>query len=239
MRTVFLGDSLTEGIPGVSYWRFLRGKSLLYNRGRGGDTLLGASGRLDKMLNSNRYADIQRYVLEIGTNDVLLPVLEAHSFLWRVVISAKGKILGCVPCDNMDTFRRKYEELILKLLAHDKKIIVIGLPLIENSVLTINQIMDKYNSVLIELCVRYNIPYIDIRKLESEIKGTNGGSYFFGKTTFGSMTDAILTTILPFSMFVSRIRGLAVTIDSVHLNRYTAQKLALAVEKKLEDIPAD
>lgn len=145
MRTVFFGDSLTEGMPGVSYLRFLHTKSNIINRGVGGDS-------------------------------------------------------------------------------------VIGLPMIENSILIINSIIDEYNVVIEGLCKKYNIVYLDMKQLEVEVKGNNCGTYFFGKTNIGNVVDTLFTTIFPFSMLLSRLRGLAITIDSTHLNRHMAMELAKAVE---------
>jgi lysophospholipase L1-like esterase len=233
MKTVFVGDSLTEGIPGVSYWRFLKNKKDAINRGVGGDTLLGASKRIGKMLVSNRYDSINKYIIEIGTNDVLLQTLVKHSYWWQIITKAKGSILGCVPCDDIIMFREKYEELLLTLLHHNKKIGIIGLPMIENSVLKINEIMEEYDLVIRTLAGKYNIDYVNLRKLEKDLKGDNEGSYFFGKTTLGNIIDTIFTSFLPFSNIVSKLRGLSVTIDSVHLNRKTAKRLAKEIEGKL------
>ncbi len=228
MKTVFLGDSLTEGIPGVSYWRFLHNKTKLINRGLGGDTLLGAMNRVNKMLSNPKYDDVDQYIIEIGTNDILLPSLEKHSFIWRLIIKIKGKTLGCVPCRDICIFQEKYEELLQNIIKQDKKIGVIGLPMIENSILSINNIMDEYNAVIERLCEKYNIAYLDIKQLEIETVGNHCGNYFFGKTNLGNIIDTLFTTILPFSMLVS----ISITVDSTHLNRHMAKKFAKEVEIK-------
>lgn len=233
MRTVIIGDSITEGIPGVSYWRFLNNKRKILNRGVGGDTLAGAIKRTTRMLGKKKCDDIDKYIIEIGTNDVLLPVLTKHSMVWKVIIKLKGAILGCIPCTHILDFTQKYEELLLLLINHNKKVGIIGLPLIENSILKINDDMRKYNSIIKELAKKYNITYVDLETLETEIKAANDGSYFFGKTNLGNMIDTIFTSFLPFSNIVSRIRGLSVTIDGVHLNRNTAKRLALAIEQNI------
>ena len=233
MRTVLIGDSLTEGIPGVSYWRFLKNKRKILNRGVGGDTLLGATKRTARMLGEKKYDDIDKYIIEIGTNDVLLPVLTKHSIVWKLITKLKAATLGCIPCINILDFGRKYEELLLMLIKYNKKVGIIGLPLIENSILKINDDMCKYNLVIKELAKKYNIAYIDLESLEREIKGGNEGSYFFGKTNLGNVIDTIFTSFLPFSNIVSKVRGLSVTIDCVHLNRNTAKKLAVLIEQML------
>ncbi len=65
---------------------FSHNKTKLINRGLGGDTLLGAMNRVNKMLSNSKYDDVDQYIIEIGTNDVLLPSLEKRSFLWRLII---------------------------------------------------------------------------------------------------------------------------------------------------------
>lgn len=233
MKTIFLGDSLTQGMPGVSYCRFFANKRDLINKGLGGDTLIGAKRRLGKMLKKARYANVDRYVIEIGTNDILLPFLKTRFPLWRFTVWLKEKLLGCIPAADLGEFHRQYEEMLKMLRSANKKVAVIGLPFIENDTLPLNDSMAAYNSAIVALCKKYKIPYFDLKALELEIKGDHCGSYFFGRTNFGNVIDTILTSFLPFSMAVSKARNLSVTVDGVHPNKETAKKLAIAVEKHL------
>lgn len=233
MRTIFLGDSLTAGIPGVSYWRFLHKKSKLINKGLGGDTLLGAIDRAEKMLSNPRYNDVERYIIEIGTNDVLLPVMQQQSIVLEMFVKIMGRAQGSVPCKDIAEFNVKYEELLQKLIKHNKTIGVIGLPMIEDSTLMLNETMMEYDAVVVELCNKYSIPYLDFRQLEKKIKGNNCGSYCVSKTRPRNVFNTVFTTILPFSMQISKLRGLAITVDGTHLNRNMAKVLAAAIEMKL------
>lgn len=233
MKTIFLGDSLTQGMPGVSYCRFFENKQDLINKGLGGDTLIGAKRRLEKMLKKAKYANVDQYVIEIGTNDILLPFLKTSFPLWRFTVWLKGKLLGCIPAADLDEFRRQYEEMLTILRKANKVVLVVGLPFIENDTLPLNDSMAVYNRAIVALCEKYEIPYFDLKALELEIKGDRLGSYFFGKTNFGNVIDTIFTSFLPFSMAVSKARNLAVTVDSVHLNKETAKKLAIAIKPHL------
>jgi len=232
MKTVFLGDSLTAGLPGVSYWRFLHNKAKLINRGVGGDTLLGAIDRAEIMLNDPKYDDIDQYIIEIGTNDVLLPVLQKRSFILEMFVKIEEKTNGSVPCKNIDTFSIKYEQLLQRLIKLNKKTGVIGLPMIETNTLLINETMMEYDAVIVGLCSKYSIPYLDVRQLEAQMKGGNHGTYIYGNTNLFSVIDSVLTSILPLSMLISKLRGLVVTIDGTHLNRKMAKVLAVAIEAK-------
>ena len=231
MRTVYLGDSLTAGLPGVSYWRFLKNKSKHINRGVGGDTLLGAANRLQKILSSPRYDDVGQYVIEIGTNDVLLYTLKHRSRILRRIVATREKTHGCVPCKDINSFAANYEKLLTTLLEKGKKVGVIGLPVIETDIAAVNEMMVKYDAVIESLCEKYGIKYLSLRQLELSIKGDNNGTYTPGKSVWRSIADALFTTVLPFSMVISKRRGLAVTVDSTHLNKMTAKVFASAIEE--------
>ncbi|WP_241229972.1 SGNH/GDSL hydrolase family protein [Thermosipho globiformans] len=72
------GASITEGIPGVSYVKYL-GKEFL-NYGKGRDTTLDLYNRLKNLLNSQT---VENIIIEIGTNDILLPFLYNYSPEWQ------------------------------------------------------------------------------------------------------------------------------------------------------------
>lgn len=232
MRTIFLGDSLTAGIPGVSYWRFLHKKSKLINKGLGGDTLLGAIDRADKLLSNPRYNDVEQYIIEIGTNDVLDPAMQKQSIVLEMLVKFMGTAQGSVPCKDIIEFSIKYEELLQKLINQNKTIGVIGLPIIESSTLKVNETMVEYDSVIVELCNKYNIPYLNLRQLETKIKGDNCGSHCVSTTIPRNVFNTVVTSILPFSMQISKLRGLSVTVDGTHLNRNMAKVLATEIEKE-------
>ncbi len=232
MRTIFLGDSLTAGIPGVSYFRFLHKKSNLINKGLGGDTLLGAMDRVDKLLSDPRYNDIEQYIIEIGANDVLIPFMEKQSIFLEILLKIIGKTQGSAPCKDITSFSIKYEELLQKLINQNKVVGVIGLPMIESGKLMINETMLEYDSAIVELCNKYSIPYLNFRQLETQTKGNNCGSYCVSTTILRNVFNTLFTTILPFSMQISKLRGLAVTVDGTHLNRNMAKALATAINTK-------
>ena len=232
MSTVFIGDSLTAGRPGVSYWRFLHKKSKLINKGLGGDTLLGATDRAEKMLSNPRYNDVEQYIIEIGTNDVLDPVIQKQSIILEMLVKIMGRAQGSVPCKDITEFSIKYEELLQKLINQNKTIGVIGLPIIESGTQLVNETMMEYDSVIVGLCNKCNIPYLNLRQLEMQMKGDDCGSYCESTTIPRNIFNTVITTILPFSMQISKLRGLSVTVDGTHLNRNMAKVLATAIEKK-------
>ena len=70
MNILFLGDSITEGIPGVSYVDMVKKKKSKWkitNRGKGGDTVSSLFRRVKRMKDLASYDQI---VLFVGVNDI-------------------------------------------------------------------------------------------------------------------------------------------------------------------------
>lgn len=228
------GDSITEGRPGVSYLRYVKNKKCYKNFGLGGDTLIGTSNRLRKILKNPKYENDRTIVIGIGANDLLLPFLKDYSKSWSKAVSRIIK-RGSIPCKDERQFEVEYEELLLMLKSNAKNIIVFGIPYIETTASDLNYKAEIYNKVIENLCNQAQVSYIDIRTWQKDIKQKekNTGSYFFTKDHLDVAFDSLLTTYLPFTDYVSKKRNLAVTIDGVHLNTMSAKGLAYLIENKL------
>jgi hypothetical protein len=159
--------------------------------------------------------------------------LRNYSLCWKFVAYCKSFFLGSIPCKNRDQFKTEYEKLLQSLISNNKKVLIIGIPYIEDNKHGLDTIAKLYNQEIFQLCRKYSVTFIDIRSWQLSKKGNNKGSYFFGKTTLGNIIDAILTTLFPFSSFVSKYRDLVVTIDGVHFNSFTAKGLAKLIETEL------
>ncbi|MBB6063226.1 lysophospholipase L1-like esterase [Thermosipho japonicus] len=85
----------------MSYVKYL-GKEFL-NYGKGGDTTLGLYNRLKNFLNSQA---VENIIIEIGTNDILLPFLYNYSPEWQKTVK---KIIasGRIPSKNIEEFEKK------------------------------------------------------------------------------------------------------------------------------------
>ncbi|MBS3812160.1 MAG: SGNH/GDSL hydrolase family protein [Halanaerobiales bacterium] len=217
------GDSITVGIPGFSYFRYLEGREKYRNLGVGGDTLLGLSKKVDKFLVESSCKDI---IIQIGTNDILLPFLKQRSRVWEKIIY-RLNLRGSIPITNVETFIEKYEILINKILGY--KIKVISIPCIgENIKSKLNKKVDIYNMAIYNLCKEYNIKYIDFNKWQKELirQSDIESEYIISKYFIKIITDTILTTYLGFSKQISKKRKLVVTVDGVHLNKIGGKGLA-------------
>lgn len=228
------GDSITQGRPGVSYLRYVKNKKQYKNFGLGGDTLIGMSNRLQKVLINPKYKNDKNIVIGIGTNDLLLPFLKDYSKSWE---KATNRIMkrGSIPCKDENQFEVEYEKLLLILKSNAKNVIVFGIPYIETTGNDLNYRAEIYNQIIENLCNQFQIPYINFRVWQKDIKQKekNTSSYFFTKNHLDVALDSILTTYLPFTDYISKKRNLAVTVDGVHLNTTSAKGLAYLIENKL------
>lgn len=235
-KILCFGDSLTEGMPGITYLRYVKNKKQFINFGLGGDTVIGMTERLIKVMKKNRYKDSTDIIIGIGTNDLLLPFLKDYSFLWNL----RGKSLarrGSVPCRDEQQFTREYTRLIKILKDLNKNIIIFSLPYIESKEINLNDKIDNYNKIISNLCKKNNIPYIDFKSEQLKIKENlkNKGSYFISKNWFKVIADTLLTTFLPFASHISKKRDLALTIDGCHLNKNSSNLLAGLIDKSLSE----
>lgn len=223
------GDSLTEGRPGVTYVKYITNKHKCLNCGLGGDTLIGLAKRIDRRwyndLNAKDYV-----VIGIGTNDFLIPFFYTCSPSWNNVAKKLVK-RGSVPCEDLNEYKEKYTQLLEHIKEKTKNIIVFGLPMIECVQNDLDSISARYNIEIENICEMENIYYIDFRKWQKhqKEKNNNHGSYFLAtksRTNWDVIWDTLITTFLPFEKRVSKKRGLFVTVDGCHLNKFSAMGLA-------------
>jgi len=220
------GDSITEGKPGVSYVKYL-GK-IFYNLGRGGDTVINLTSRLKKIMLNH---PIERLVIQIGTNDILLPFLFNYSPAWQKTIK---KIIstGRIPSKNKEKFEKNYNTL-LELL-NGRKVIIVNIPCIgENKNSKLNKKVDEYNAIIKKLCEEHSLKLVDFNSWQkSQIKNRNN-KYFISKNPFKMILDSFFVRTPHISISVSKKRNLITTIDGVHLNDFGAKKLAELVKEKI------
>lgn len=220
------GDSISVGRPGVSYLSFLTYKKRYLNYGVGGDTLLGVSKRIDQFLQRDTSTSI---ILEIGTNDLLLPLLRKKSSRWNGLITSRGYPIT----SNVKEFQREYKKLFEKLIG--RKLRVISIPCLgETFHHGLNELVEEYNLRIKTLCEEFGIPYIDFYKWQKDsISCNHGGSSYFMGDPLQVILDSVLTTFLGYSNWISKRRGLIVTVDGVHLNGKGAKGLAHLMEEVL------
>ncbi len=222
-----LGDSITAGVPGASWCRYLNHRPLVQD-GKGGDTVSGLRQRL-KAYNPDPGAT---WVIEIGANDIMLPFLKTISADWQAgVTTMERKGLEISP--DRDSFLMIYQEVLQSLKG--ARVLCVSIPCIgEDTSSSLNAQVDFYNQGLAELCSQHGGNYVDFNGWQKSAIKQNAPSqpqepYFIQPERYHMLLDIILCNGLRQTSRLSRRRQLATTVDGVHLNHHGAQNLARLV----------
>lgn len=225
MKIAFLGDSITEGKPGVSYFDILKqelDEHDLSNLGKGGDTVKSLYRRIKKI-------DLSTYdciVLFIGINDVFGKLNRSHKIVRILQNQVSSK--------NKDTFILEYKELLDHLLTYEKKIIVIPPLLLGEDLSNEWNEMVRELEVEIELLVRtYNLPYLDVQRKMYDYLEDKEQSSFLPSDLRLIAKDLVSCTSSELVDHKAQERGLIFTLDGVHLNSKGASFVANAIIKEL------
>ncbi|WP_455060957.1 SGNH/GDSL hydrolase family protein [Parvimonas micra] len=232
MKVVCIGDSLTYGNVGYSYFYFLynyMGYDYI-NKGKNGDSLRGMFSRLKKIVD-NPNTDSDLYVIGIGTNDILLPYLRDSSPFWFLLMSSRCKIKRCIEDD--ETFYQEYNELLNFLHEKNKKVIIFGMPFINLENFPDEKLV-KRNKMIENLAEKYNYSFIDIYKLQKEKIQPDNRVYTWKYRFLLRVFDSIIMTLVPISKnYFTKIRALTTTVDGVHFSYESARILAIEIAKNI------
>jgi lysophospholipase L1-like esterase len=224
-RLVGLGDSLTKGAPGAGYLDYI--KSIpTYNFGRGGDTLISLRVRVE----AKRFDATDQFVLMIGMNDFLLPLLKERSWWWRQVVAFNAR-QGKIPSRELGTFRQNYEAL-LACLPRERVITLITIPpLGEDPDSDVNRSIRAANDLIQTLASERDVAVIDFFAAQmAELTHPNA---YVVPSPFRLIMDLVLTRCAFFRTVLVKRRGLTLSTDGVHLNDASAKRLAALVESVL------
>lgn len=233
MKICCVGDSLTFGNVGYSYIHFLDKSIEVKNKGVNGDTLKGLYKRFKKILN-NPNSNYDIYVVSIGSNDILLPYLKTVSPFWFLQMSIRCKIKKCIEEDNI--FCVEYEKLLKLLSKKNKNVIILGMPILNLMNFPHKKLLNR-NLIINELAEKYNYPFIDINKLQATHIEKESYEYSWKYSFPLRVFDAIVMTIFPFTKdWLSKTRGLTMTVDGAHFNSKSAELVAKEVEKTIMEL---
>jgi lysophospholipase L1-like esterase len=232
MKILCLGDSLTFGSVGYSYTKFLKKNYEIINKGINGDTTKCAYDRLNKYINSPIYNDVDFYVIAIGTNDIFIPYLTTISTLWKIQMTPRVMLKQCIKDKKL--FEKEYEKYIKLIMEHKKKMILVGLPIIQLKG-SLNENLSERNEIIKKLANKYNVPFIDTPLLQSQLSRKIPYSYSWKHKNLIRLLDSIIMFIFPFSKdWFSKIRNLELTVDGVHFNSASAKLISNEIMKIIE-----
>lgn len=210
MKIAFLGDSITEGIPKVSYVDIVDSKTEheVFNYGKGGDTVMSLHKRVKK-ISLDKYDVL---VLFVGVNDVYSKINKTHQVF--------KKLRRQIWVKSREAFYNEYESLIQYLNSYKKDIVVIP-PLLFGENIT-----NQWNVELKEFCDdikvivnQYNhITYLDVRSEFIEYLKDKEISEYIPYSLMQTIKDVSSLKTNELVDQKSRERGLHLTLDGCHLN---------------------
>lgn len=216
MKIAFIGDSLTEGIVGASYFDILQDKlprHELLNYGKGGDTVISLFRRLHK-INFTPPLDIG--FLWIGVNDVFVKTSRFFPLIKR--------LRGQTWAKTYPEFQEYYRS-ILEFLQDKMTHIFVLSPLFIGEDLdnTWNKELATLSKIMRDLSTTYpNVEFVDLRE------------HFIPQLASKKISPYVPKNIVRAILEKKALeRGLHFTIDGVHLNRAGAEMVAEVLWEKI------
>ncbi|KPJ64218.1 hypothetical protein AMJ44_13170 [candidate division WOR-1 bacterium DG_54_3] len=218
MKIIFYGDSLTEGRPGVSFFKNLQAQlegHELINYGKGGDTVTSLYQRI---IRDDLALPSDLAFLWIGTNDVLA----------KVSPSIKNYLNP--PCArDHEEFADYYKMTLDALCPKSKKLIAVS-PLFIGEDLSNewNRELEELANIIRRLSKSHkNTEYLDLRRIFVKELASKKPSNYVLKSPVRLMVDLALDSPEKVNK-KSAERGLCFTLDGIHLNGQGAEIVAHA-----------
>jgi lysophospholipase L1-like esterase len=225
MKIVFVGDSLTAGRPGSSYFAILRerlAEHTLVNLGVGNDTVVSLHRRLTG-LRCNEMFDMG--FLWIGVNDVA----RAGQWSFRLASALARK----PPAKSLDEFRAHYQATLDLLRRHARKVIAVS-PLLKGEDLgnAWNRELESLARAAAEIALRHErVEYLDLRSVFVQKLSDKQVSDYLPQSVVRVAMDALLLRSDGQIDRKAAERGLYLTLDGIHLNSVGAEWVAEAFLK--------
>ncbi len=205
-RTIgLIGDSLTEGRPGVSFSRLLEEKypSISFeNHGKPGETIKSLHTRLSKTQIGNQYDLI---FLWIGVNDVYSKLL---------------KVQAQPIAENHEEFKEYFIKILDILNPSQTKIVIVSPAIVgENLKNPSNNELRELSSIIHSISNNY--PSVSFLNLQSEFEKKLSSiptSDYISTNVLNVMKDVFFYKNPSRIDRLSKKRGLHLTMDGIHLN---------------------
>jgi lysophospholipase L1-like esterase len=220
MRIAFFGDSLTEGKFGVSFIDSLKLELPSYellNYGEGGDTVISLYRRISQMQPG---LETDLAFIWIGVNDVFGQM----TWIYRLINAVRKKPYA----SNRAQFSSFYRTILDLLLEHSKMIITIP-PLFLGEDLNNkwNRKLDEFTAHIRALSDEFErVEFADLREAFMERLEEGSVSSYLPTSMIRFARDKSTCSTIEEIDRRSSARGLAFTLDGVHLNSTGAELVA-------------
>ncbi len=228
MRIVCFGDSLTQGIPGVSFFEALEAmlpEDKLVNCGNGGDTVISLYHRIRRC---RLQGPVDVAVLWVGVNDVLAKLSLGHSILKRLMRQPRARDLA-----EFGSFYHRTLETLCQRASH--VLAVSPLFVGENLANPWNRELEGFCTVIASLSASFDsVHYLDLRTCLSDRLQEEHTSEYLPKSVMTIACDALFLRSPDQIDAVASRRGLRLTLDGVHLNSEGAKEVAAALRRTVD-----
>lgn len=216
MRIAFYGDSLTDGYPGVSYFKLLRRQfpeDTLLNFGRFNDTAISLHRRI---VTRRLLRPVDCSFIWVGVNDVLIsqsPLFSSVRRWWA---------------RDDDEFRIHYRALLDLLVPHAQRVITVSSALIgEKPESSANDALSRRGEIIADLTTQYpKAQFLDLHAVFLDALAGGSSADYRPDHPLQSLFDAVRLRRSDAVDRVSAQRGLRLTLDNVHLNSAGADLVA-------------
>ncbi len=213
MKIALIGDSLTEGRPGVSFADILQRKyenMTLKNLGKAGETVKSLYKRLTETKIEESY-DLT--FLWIGVNDVFTKLLKVQA---QPVVQNNKEFQDC------------YKKVLESVLGFSKRVVVVSPALVgENPRNTSNNKLKELTAIIQTLASKHsNVTFINMQSLFLTRLETVKCSDYIGTSVMKVMFEALFYKSHLKIDELSEKRGLHYTLDGIHFNSQGANIVA-------------
>ena len=210
MKIACIGDSLTEGRPGVSFFKQLTAKHphiKFDNLGKPGETVKSLHTRLERSTLGSYY-DLS--FLWIGVNDVYAKLL---------------KVQAQPVTEDHQEFKGYYVNVLEMILTSSKHVVLVTPALIGEEIKNAsNTELKELSSIIHSISSKYaNVSFLNMQKVfESHLQQVDSSDYI--NTNVLQVMKDVLFYKNPLRIDrLSQKRGLHFTLDGVHLNSKGAE----------------
>lgn len=230
MNIAFLGDSITEGTHGVSYVDMVINafpNHQIVNLGKGGDTVKSLFRRAKKIKHLEAFDII---VLFVGVNDAMGKMSVAHK---------NGKILSEQAITESDhEFIEVYQNLIDYLLIKVAKIVVIPpISLGEDEGNKWNKEVERFSEYIKTIAnENCDIDFLSVRTAFFDCLKDKEISNYVPLSVIEIKNDGIAVRAGKDVDYISRERGLHLTMDGTHINTAGATLISGLIVEYLNDL---
>ncbi|WP_137790597.1 SGNH/GDSL hydrolase family protein [Bacillus sp. E(2018)] len=212
MRIGLIGDSLTEGRPGVSFYRLLQKHyphMTFVNLGKPGESVKSLNTRLTKK--TLETFDIA--FLWIGVNDV-------YSKLLSVQAQPVAK--------DHEEFKEYYQKVLECVLSCSKIVITVTPAVVGEDLNNVsNQEIKQINSLITSIAYKHgNVSTLNLHNVFEQHLSSIKSSDYISTKVLTVMKDVLFYKKTSRIDQLSKKRGLHLTLDGIHLNSRGAQIVA-------------